>query len=242
MNNRLVNIEKLPSDAWRPRKFILVSTIETADMFCWWQSGWRSFMAFKVHRMHRKSFFKYVTTPAKESKFSDVIFSLLSKILHSIQMLLFFFLHLSQELSTFLILQRLSDNQVWVERWQLGRGKLRVDSHLDLVVCGSFQPPVLTLSFGVRELCKAGLAEGCTVPHLQHAVPHHLREQGGPEVVEHLALLMGVRRPLDQLLEVLLDHGSALRRLHRAFLLAEEWKIRSTVSLLIKTCCRWGYY
>lgn len=93
------------------------------------------------------------------------------------------------------------------------------------VVCRSFQPPVLTLSFGVRELCKASLAKGGTVPHLQHAVPHHLREQGGPEVVEHLALLVGVRRPLDQLLEVLLDHGGALRRLHRAFLLAEGGKV-----------------
>lgn len=94
-----------------------------------------------------------------------------------------------------------------------------------VVVCRSFQPLVLSLSFGVRELCKAGLAEGGTVPHLQHAVPHHLCEQGGPEVVEHLALLIGVRCPLDQLLEVLLDRGGALRRLHGALLSAEERKV-----------------
>lgn len=60
-----------------------------------------------------------------------------------------------------------------------------------VVVCRS-ELLVLNSSLGVRELCKAGLAEGGTVPHLQHTVPHHLGEHGGPEIVEHLALLVGV--------------------------------------------------
>lgn len=77
-------------------------------------------------------------------------------------------------------------------------------------------------SLGLGELCKAGLAEGCSVPHLQHTVPHHLCKHGGPELVKSLALQVGVWRPLDQLLEVLLYCGSSLRRLHSALLCGKD--------------------
>lgn len=69
----------------------------------------------------------------------------------------------------------------------------------------------LVTSLGLGELRKAGLAEGRSVPHLQHTVSHHFCKHGGPELVERLALQVGVRCPLDQLLQVLPYHGSTLR-------------------------------
>lgn len=63
---------------------------------------------------------------------------------------------------------------------------------VSVCVCVSVDVNLWSSSLGLRELCKAGLAEGLWVPHLQHAVPHHLRKHGGPELVESLALQIGV--------------------------------------------------
>lgn len=81
-------------------------------------------------------------------------------------------------------------------------------------------------SLGLGKSGKAGLAEGCSVPHLQYTVPHHLHKHGRPQLVQCLALQIGVRRPLHQLLEVLLCHGGPLRRLYSALLLGKERNMR----------------
>lgn len=49
-----------------------------------------------------------------------------------------------------------------------------------------------SFSLGLGDLCKAGLAEGGSVPHLQHTVPHHLCKHGGPELVQSLLFKIGI--------------------------------------------------
>lgn len=47
-------------------------------------------------------------------------------------------------------------------------------------------------SLAVRQLCKAGSAEGCSVLHVQHAVSDHLCKHGGPELVKSFTFEVGV--------------------------------------------------
>lgn len=97
-------------------------------------------------------------------------------------------------------------------------------------MCVSLWVNLWSLSLGLRELCKAGLAEGCSVPHLQHTVPHHLCKHGGPQLVESLALQVGVWCSSYQLLEILLYHGGSLRRLHGALLRGKQQDRSRTIT------------
>lgn len=68
------------------------------------------------------------------------------------------------------------------------------------------------------QLGKAGLAEGRSVAHLQHAVAHHFCEHGGPQAVQGLALHVGLGCLAHQILKVEVHSGGATRRLRGALL------------------------
>lgn len=75
-----------------------------------------------------------------------------------------------------------------------------------------------SLLFGVGERVRAGACVRRRVPGLEHAVPHHLDEHGGPELVQRVSLHAGAGGCVHESPQVLIHHGAALRHLAAALL------------------------
>lgn len=71
-----------------------------------------------------------------------------------------------------------------------GYVSVRVCECLHVCVCVCLDTRFSSLA--VRQLCKAGSAEGCSVLHVQHAVSDHLCKHGGPELVKSFTFEVGV--------------------------------------------------
>lgn len=76
-----------------------------------------------------------------------------------------------------------------------------------------------SLSFGAGERVEAGACVCRCVPYLEHAVPHHLDEHCGPELVQSFSLQAGAGGCVHESSQVLLHHGAALQHLTAALLM-----------------------